>query len=102
MGNKIREVRKMSKNKSMPKVDVKKEEAPNTKTYSLDKKELGNLSNRMELKERYQYIASLIEKDMHNYVDIVVKKRLNIPLGSKTEISFQSGTIIVTETKETK
>lgn len=85
----------VKKGRIAPKVAQTEEKRPPGKTYSLSKVELNNLGNRASLRENYQYIASLIEKDMQNYVDLVIRKRLNIPMDVTPQISFQEGKIFV-------
>jgi len=85
----------VKKGRMAPKIAQTEEKRPPGKTYSLTKEELAQLDNRASLKERYGYLMSLISKDIQNYVDLVIRKRLNIPMDITPQISFNTGEIFV-------
>ena len=90
----------VKKGKMAPKIAQTEEKRPPGKTYSLTKEELAQLNNRASTKERYGYLMDLIGSDIQRYVDVVIRKRLNIPMGTTPQISFQNGTIFVPDPVE--
>ena len=85
----------VKKGRMAPKIAQTEEKRPSGKTYSLTKEELAQLNNRASTKERYGYLMDLIGSDIQRYVDLVIRKRLNIPVEVTPQISFQNGTIFV-------
>ena len=85
----------MVRGRMAPQVVPTEEKRPPGKTYSLTKEELRQLGNRASLEENYSYLANLIQMDIQNYVDLVIRKRLSIPMDIVPQISFQEGKVFV-------
>ena len=72
------------------------------KKFSLTTQETANLRNRMAIKQEYDYMSALVNKDMTNYVDMAIKPRLAIKREAEPIVNIEEGTIFVPETAEVK
>lgn len=62
------------------------------KAYSLSKDEIANLRGRTSARD---YLMHLIDDDIENYINEVVKKRLDIPKDQLVTIDFKTGTLTI-------
>lgn len=67
------------------------------KVLQLTAEEKEYLSNRINLKNQYDYVAKLIETEAQAYVENVVKKRLGLSFDDTLEISIEQGTATIKE-----
>lgn len=71
------------------------EKQPKMKTLSLTDEEKKFLQQRVAVKNQYEYIAHLVEQEMQDYVDLKVRKRLNLSHDVVPHIDEEKGVIHV-------
>lgn len=67
--------------------DVKEQKL---KTYSLSKDELANIGGRLQTRD---YLMEVIEMDVNNYINAVVKRRLNISPDVLLSVDLEKGIV---------